>query len=127
MQLECPPHAVKYSDFDVEEEYRGDWERFGFFNLESSCKDTTIRAYSMANYPEEKGIVKFNIRSRRRHRVAKDRARYHVELDVQPKPGDKVNVYGPFGEFFAKETNNEMVFIGGVPVWRQCGRTFLIS
>ena len=48
-------HAVKFSEFDVEEEYRGDWERFGFFNLESGCKDTTIRAYSMANYPEEKG------------------------------------------------------------------------
>ena len=62
VQLECPPHSVNYSDFDVEEEYRGDWERFGFFNLSSSCKDTTIRAYSMANYPEEKGVVKFNIR-----------------------------------------------------------------
>ena len=59
VQLECPPHAVKFSEFDVEEEYRGDWERFGFFNLESGCNDTTIRAYSMANYPEEKGVVKF--------------------------------------------------------------------
>ena len=59
--LNVPP-SVNYSDFDVEEEYRGDWERFGFFNLSSSCKDTTIRAYSMANYPEEKGVVKFNIR-----------------------------------------------------------------
>jgi Na+-transporting NADH:ubiquinone oxidoreductase subunit F len=62
VQLECPPHAVKFSDFDIGEEYRGDWEHFGFFKLESSCPDTTIRAYSMANYPEEKGVVKFNIR-----------------------------------------------------------------
>ena len=62
VQLECPPHHVKYSDFDIEEEYRGDWEHFGFFKLESVVKEDTIRAYSMANYPEEKGVVKFNIR-----------------------------------------------------------------
>jgi len=114
VQLECPPHAVKYSDFDVEEEYRGDWERFGFFNFESSCKDTTIRAYSMANYPEEKGIVKFNIRV-----ATPPPGSEGIPPGVMSswafnlKPGDKVNVYGPFGEFFAKETSNEMVFIGG--------------
>ena len=62
VQLECPAHHVKYSDFEIEEEYRGDWERFGFFNLESKVDEPVIRAYSMANYPEEKGIVKFNIR-----------------------------------------------------------------
>ena len=62
VQLECPPHAVKFSDFDIGEEYRGDWEHFGFFKLESASPETTIRAYSMANYPEEKGVVKFNIR-----------------------------------------------------------------
>ena len=62
VQLECPPHLVKYKDFDIDEEYRGDWERFGFFKLESKVEETTIRAYSMANYPEERGLVKFNIR-----------------------------------------------------------------
>ena len=61
VQLECPPHIAKYL-ISIEEEYRGDWERFGFFNVESVVKDTVIRAYSMANYPEEKGLVKFNIR-----------------------------------------------------------------
>lgn len=62
VQLECPPHHVKFSDFNIDEEYRGDWERFGFFNLESKVDETVIRAYSMANYPEERGLVKFNIR-----------------------------------------------------------------
>src|SRR5690554_3628604 len=62
VQLECPPHHVKFKDFDIEEQFRGDWERFGFFELESVVKEPVQRAYSMANYPEEKGIVKFNIR-----------------------------------------------------------------
>ncbi len=114
VQLECPPHHVKYSDFEIEEEYRGDWERFGFFKLESECKETTIRAYSMANYPEEKGIVKFNIRV-----ATPPPGSEGIPPGIMSswvfnlKPGDKVKVYGPFGEFFAKETPAEMVFIGG--------------
>ena len=114
VQLECPPHAVKFADFDIGEEYRGDWEHFGFFKLESSCPETTIRAYSMANYPQEKGVVKFNIR------VATPPPRTEglppgimSSWAFNLKPGDTVNVYGPFGEFFAKETEAEMVFIGG--------------
>lgn len=114
VQLESPPHAVKFSDFDIGEEYRGDWEHFGFFKLESASPETTIRAYSMANYPEEKGVVKFNIR------VATPPPRTEgLPPGVMSswafglKPGDTVNVYGPFGEFFAKETDAEMVFIGG--------------
>ncbi len=114
VQLECPPHHVKYSDFDVEEEYRGDWERFGFFKLESVVKETVIRAYSMANYPEEKGIVKFNIRIATPPPGSEGIPPGEMSSWVfNLKPGDKVNVYGPFGEFFAKETDAEMVFIGG--------------
>lgn len=114
VQLECPPHHVKFSDFDIEEEYRGDWEHFGFFNLESKVDEPVIRAYSMANYPEEKGIVKFNIRiatppPRTQGLPPGIMSSYVFSL----KPGDKIKVYGPFGEFFAKETENEMVFIGG--------------
>ncbi|MEE4189932.1 MAG: NADH:ubiquinone reductase (Na(+)-transporting) subunit F [Halieaceae bacterium] len=114
VQLECPPHHVKYADFEIGEEYRGDWERFGFFKLESECKETTIRAYSMANYPEEKGIVKFNIRV-----ATPPPGSEGIPPGIMSswvfnlKPGDKVKVYGPFGEFFAKETEAEMVFIGG--------------
>ncbi|WP_019605361.1 NADH:ubiquinone reductase (Na(+)-transporting) subunit F [Teredinibacter turnerae] len=114
VQLECPPHHVKFSDFDVDEEYRGDWEHFGFFKLESKVTEPVIRAYSMANYPEEKGVVKFNIRiatppPRTQGLPPGKMSAYVFSL----KPGDKITVYGPFGEFFAKDTENEMVFIGG--------------
>lgn len=114
VQLECPPHHVKFSNFDIEDEYRGDWEQFKFFDLESKVDETTIRAYSMANYPEEKGVVKFNIRIAtpppRSQGIAPGKMSSWV---FNLKPGDKVTVYGPFGEFFARETDNEMVFIGG--------------
>lgn len=114
VQLECPPHHLKYSDFDIPEEFRGDWERFGFFNVESKVEETVIRAYSMANYPEERGIVKFNIRAatpppNNLSLTAGKMSSWVFNL----KEGDKVKVSGPFGEFFAKETDAEMVFIGG--------------
>ncbi|MBC6904725.1 NADH:ubiquinone reductase (Na(+)-transporting) subunit F [Saccharophagus sp. K07] len=114
VQLEAPPHHVKFSDFDIAPQFRGDWERFGFFNLESKVTEPVIRAYSMANYPEEKGIVKFNIRIAtpppRSQGIPPGKMSSFV---FSLKPGDKVTVYGPFGEFFAKDTDAEMVFIGG--------------
>jgi Na+-transporting NADH:ubiquinone oxidoreductase subunit F len=114
VQLECPPHHVKYADFDIEEQYRGDWEHFGFFKLESVVKETVIRAYSMANYPEEKGVVKFNIRIATPPPGSQGIPPGQMSSWVFGlKPGDKVKVYGPFGEFFAKETDAEMIFIGG--------------
>ncbi|MEC9482546.1 MAG: NADH:ubiquinone reductase (Na(+)-transporting) subunit F [Halomonas sp.] len=113
VQLVAPPYDIKFSDFDIEEEYRGDWEKFGLFNIAHKSDEEVIRAYSMANYPEEKGILKFNIRI----------ATPPPNTDHPPglmstyvfglKPGDKVTVMGPFGEFFAKDTDAEMVFIGG--------------
>ncbi len=114
VQLECPPHVVKFSDFDIDEEYRADWERFGFFKLQSEVKETVIRAYSMANYPDEKGVVKFNIRIATPPPGSEGIPPGQMSSWVFGlKPGDKVTVYGPFGEFFAKETDAEMVFIGG--------------
>jgi Na+-transporting NADH:ubiquinone oxidoreductase subunit F len=114
VQLECPPHHVKFSDFDIEEKFRGDWERFGFFNLESKVDEPVIRAYSMANYPDEKGIVKFNIRIATPPPKSQGIPCGKMSSFVfSLKPGDKITVYGPFGEFFAKKTNAEMVFIGG--------------
>lgn len=114
VQLECPPHDIKFSDFDIEPQYRGDWERFGFFNLRSQSDELVTRAYSMANYPDERGILKFNIR------IATPPPRTEglppgkmSSWTFSLKPGDKVMVYGPFGEFFAKNTQAEMVFIGG--------------
>ena len=114
VQLECPPHVVKYSDFDVEEEYRGDWERFGLYQYTSEVKEPLIRAYSMANYPEEQGVVKFNIRIASPPPGSSDIPPGKMSSYVfNLKTGDKISVYGPFGEFFAKETKAEMVFIGG--------------
>ncbi len=113
VQLEVPPHEARYKDFVIGEKYRGDWEHFGLFDVVSKVPDTTIRAYSMANYPDEKGVIKFNIRIAtpppRTDLPAGKMSSYVFGL----KPGDKVKVFGPYGEFFAKETKNEMVFIGG--------------
>ncbi|MFT7245239.1 MAG: Na+-transporting NADH:ubiquinone oxidoreductase subunit F [Candidatus Azotimanducaceae bacterium] len=113
VQFEIPPYDIAYKDIDVDAEYRGDWEKFGVFDHTAKVDEPTIRAYSMANYPDEKGIMKFNIRV----------ASPPPGTDFPPgkmssylftmKPGDKVTIFGPFGEFFAKETKAEMVFVGG--------------
>ena len=114
IQIEAPAHHVKYSDFDIDEQYRGDWNHFGFFDVESKVDTDTLRAYSMANYPEEEGIIMLNVRIAtpppgRLHLPAGKMSSFIFSL----KAGDKVTISGPFGEFFAKETENEMVFIGG--------------
>jgi len=119
IQIECPPHVAKYSNFEIEDEYRGDWDKFGMWDFVSDVKETVVRAYSMANYPEEKGMIMLNVR------IASppwDRAK-GAWSEVPPgimssyifdlKPGDEVVISGPFGEFFAKDTDAEMVFIGG--------------
>lgn len=114
IQIEAPAHDISYADFDVPEEYRGDWDKFNLFRYRSVVNDTTVRAYSMANYPDEKGIIMLNVR------IATPPPR---APDVPPgimssyiwslKAGDKVTISGPFGEFFAKDTDAEMIFIGG--------------
>ncbi|KGJ87144.1 NADH:ubiquinone reductase (Na(+)-transporting) subunit F [Colwellia psychrerythraea] len=114
IQIEAPAHHVKYSDFDIDEQYRGDWNHFGFFDVESKVDTDTLRAYSMANYPEEEGIIMLNVRIAtpppgRLHLPAGKMSSFIFSL----KAGDKVTISGPFGEFFAKETDDEMVFIGG--------------
>lgn len=114
VQLEAPAHHVKYADFDIDEEYRGDWERFGFFKIESKVTEPVIRAYSMANYPEEQGVVKFNIRIATPPPGSKGIPAGQMSSYVfNLKPGDTMTVYGPFGEFFARDTDAEMIFIGG--------------
>ena len=114
IQIEAPAHHVKYADYDIPEEYRGDWNHFGFFDIESKVDEDTIRAYSMANCPEEAGIIMLNVRiatppPRDLSLPAGKMSSYIWSL----KAGDKVTISGPFGEFFAKETDNEMVFVGG--------------
>ncbi|PDH37308.1 MAG: NADH:ubiquinone reductase (Na(+)-transporting) subunit F [OM182 bacterium MED-G24] len=113
VQFEIPPYDMKYTEIDVEEEYRPDWDKFGVFDTTSKVDETTIRAYSMANYPEEKGIMKFNIRVASPPPGTDFPAGKMSSYLFKLKPGDKVTIFGPFGEFFAKETDAEMVFVGG--------------
>ena len=115
IQTECPPHKLQYKEFDIEPQFREDWDRANLWRFVSKVKQPLSRAYSMANYPEEKGMIMLNVR------VATPP--YGAPESVPPgkmssfifnlKPGNKVTISGPFGEFFAKDTQNEMVFIGG--------------
>ncbi|MGZ8254376.1 MAG: NADH:ubiquinone reductase (Na(+)-transporting) subunit F [Burkholderiaceae bacterium] len=114
VQLECPPHQIEFKTFDIDPEFRDAWDKFDLWRFKSGCSETITRAYSMANYPLEKGILLFTIR------VAFPP---DYREDIPPgimsswvfnlKPGDEVTVSGPFGEFFARDTKAEMVFVGG--------------
>ena len=114
VQLEIPPYDMSWSTIDVQDEYREDWDNFNFWDLKSKVEETTIRAYSMANYPEEKGILKFNIR------VAPPPPRSEglppgamTTYVANLKKGDKITVFGPYGDFFVKDTPAEKIWIGG--------------
>ncbi|MBN1482830.1 NADH:ubiquinone reductase (Na(+)-transporting) subunit F [candidate division KSB1 bacterium] len=114
IQIEAPPHTVHYSEFDIEEKYRDDWDKFDMWRYVSKVDEPVVRAYSMANYPEEEGIIMLNVRiasppPKKPNAPPGQMSSYIFNL----KPGDKVTISGPYGEFFAKDTDNEMVFIGG--------------
>ena len=119
IQIDVPKIDVEFKDMDIKKEYREDWDNFKMWDLKMKNPEPTYRAYSMANHPAEGNIVMLNIR------IATppwDRAKGGF-MAVNPgicssfifsrKPGDKVTVSGPYGEFFIKETQNEMMFIGG--------------
>ena len=119
IQIDVPPIEVEFKDMIVQEEYHGDWDKFGLWGLKMKNDETVFRAYSMANHPAEGNIVMLNIR------IATppwDRAK-NKWMDVNPglcssyvfsrKVGDKVTISGPYGEFFIKDTGKEMVYIGG--------------
>ncbi len=114
IQIICPPYELKFSDFDIAEEYRADWDKYNLWDFKSVVKEETIRAYSMASYPEEKGVVKLNVRIAFPPGLNRKIPPGQVSSYIHNlKPGDEVKIQGPFGEFFAKDTDNEMVFIGG--------------
>lgn len=119
IQIEAPPHTAVYKDFDIEEEYRGDWDKFKVWQFVSKVDETVTRAYSMANYPGEEGIIMLNVRiasppwDRKANDYKKVPPGQMSSYIFSRKPGDSVTISGPFGEFFAKDTDNEMVFIGG--------------
>ena len=115
VQIECPPYQASFKDFDIETEYRGDWDKFNLWKIESVCSETVQRAYSMASYPDEKGIIMLNVRIATPPPRAPEGTPPGIMSSYifSRKPGDEVIISGPFGEFFAKDTTNEMVFIGG--------------
>jgi Na+-transporting NADH:ubiquinone oxidoreductase subunit F len=119
IQIDVPKYDVTFRDFDIEKQYRPDWDCFNMWDLKLKNTTETYRAYSMANYPAEKNLIKLNIR------IATppwDKAK-NQWVNVPPgicstyifsrKPGDKVMISGPYGEFHIKNTNAEMVYIGG--------------
>ena len=116
IQIERPAGLdIEFKNFAVQPEYREDWDKFNIWQYKSKVEDETIRAYSMANYPEEHGIIMLNVRIATPHPKAPagtppgKMSSYIFNL----KPGDECTISGPFGEFFARETKKEMIFVGG--------------
>ncbi len=114
IQIECPAYVAKYSGFDIEERFRDDWNKFNLWRYVSDVKEPTLRAYSMASYPEEKEIM-LNVRIATPPPGASDSVPPGIMSSYifNLKPGDKCIISGPYGEFYAKETEAEMVFVGG--------------
>lgn len=114
IQIIVPPYEVDFKDFDIGEQYIKDWQDTGLLNLKSKVDEEVIRAYSMANYPLEKGIIKLNVRIATPplydNTIPPGKGSSYI---FSRKPGDKVTIMGPFGEFKASDTDAEMVFIGG--------------
>jgi len=118
-QITIPPYDIKYADYDIDEKFRGDWDHFDMWSLPCKNDTETIRAYSMANYPAEGNIITLNVRIAT---PPMDRAT-HKWLPVSPgisssyifslKPGDKVRMSGPYGDFHIQDTDAEMLYIGG--------------
>lgn len=119
VQIDVPKYEANFKDFLIEEQFRPDWDHYKMWDLKVKNNEETFRAYSMANYPAEKNLIKLNIR------IATppwDNVKKQY-MNVPPglcstyifsrKPGDKVVISGPYGEFHIKDTNSEMIYIGG--------------
>ena len=115
IQIECEPHELDYSSFDISEEFLGDWMKYGLLDISSVVTEPAIRAYSMANYPEENEIVMLNVRIATPPPGSGDNIPTGIMSSYifNLKPGDPVTISGPYGEFLARDTDAEMVFIGG--------------
>ena len=114
IQIDAPPHVAEYQTMEIAEEFRDDWDKFNLWQYRSEVEESIMRAYSMANYPEEKGIIMLNVRVCPPPPAVADAPPGQMSSYLfNLKPGDKVTLSGPYGEFFAKETDTEMVFIGG--------------
>ena len=121
IQIDVPAITVDFKDIDVDPEYRADWEKYGFFNLKMVNPEPQTRAYSCATYPAEGNIIKLNVRIATPP-FGPDRKLLPVNPGVcssyiySLKPGDKVTISGPYGEFFLPDNlpdDQELIFIGG--------------
>lgn len=119
IQIDIPPCEVDFKDIQVDEEYRGDWDKFNMWDLKMKNSEPIFRAYSMASYPAEDQVIKLNVRIATPPFDRKKGGFMNVNPGIASsyifslKPGDKVDISGPYGEFFLKDTNREMMFIGG--------------
>ncbi len=119
IQIDVPKVDVNYKDIDVDEEYRADWEKFGMFDLVMHNPEPQFRAYSMASYPAEDNIIMLNVRiatppfDRVNGGFMKVNPGVCSSYIYSLKPGDKVTISGPYGEFHIKDTKREIIFIGG--------------
>lgn len=114
VSIEAPPHRLSYADFDIAERYRPTWDSLNLWRLESEVEEPVQRAYSLASYPGEEGDLKFNIRITLpppgTHDIPPGRMSSYL---FGLKPGDKLSVAGPYGSFFPRESEAEMIYIGG--------------
>lgn len=119
VQLDIPACTVLFSEMDIPQPFREDWEKMGLFGLVMKNSTPTVRAYSMANHPSDNHIVMLNVRiatppfNRKKGRMEKVNPGVASSYIYSLKPGDEVMVSGPYGEFFVQDTDNEMMFIGG--------------
>jgi len=119
IQIDVPKCQVEYKDIEVEDEYREDWDKLNMWDLKMKNSEPIFRAYSMANHPAEGNIIMLNIRiatppwDRKNNRFMKVNPGICSSFIFSRKPGDKVTISGPYGEFFIKENEREMMFIGG--------------
>ncbi len=115
VKVDCPPHELEFAEFDIDADFRPDWDRYNLWRYKSAATETISRAYSMASYPAENDRIMLNVR------IATPPARSPPSVPpgimssylFRLKPGDKIVASGPYGEFFAKDTDREMVFVGG--------------
>jgi Na+-transporting NADH:ubiquinone oxidoreductase subunit F len=114
IEIEVPPHNLEYQSFDIDDRFLADWTKFKMFQYKSQVYKPVTRAYSMANYPGEKGIIKLNVRIASPPPGKETLPPGQVSSYIfNLQPGDEVTIAGPFGEFLMDDSDSEIVLIGG--------------
>ncbi len=114
IQITAPPYEVDFRDFRIDERFRDDWDKYNVWRYKSKVTEPVSRAYSMANYPGEKGVIMLNVRIATPPSDAPNAPPGKMSSYIfSLQPGDKVTISGPYGQFFIKDTDAEMIYIGG--------------